>query len=62
MATTKTAEHSRSKAGPPKNGGDWLHVDDYPIPDSNAGYLDLELSALFSIDASDSLYYGYTPP
>src|SRR5437763_485863 len=35
MATTKTAEHSRSGVDS-KDDGEWLHIDDSPMPGSNA--------------------------
>ncbi|KAH8708395.1 hypothetical protein GQ44DRAFT_466355 [Phaeosphaeriaceae sp. PMI808] len=57
-ATTKTAEHSRLGVAPSKDGGDWLHIDDFPMPDSNAsGSLNPGVSALFGADASGSLDY-----
>ncbi|KAH8688595.1 hypothetical protein GQ44DRAFT_734520 [Phaeosphaeriaceae sp. PMI808] len=58
MATTKTAEHSHLGVAPSKDDGDWLHNDDFPMPDSNAsGSLDPGVSALFGADASGSLDY-----
>ncbi|KAH8708423.1 hypothetical protein GQ44DRAFT_731613 [Phaeosphaeriaceae sp. PMI808] len=58
MATTKTAEHSRLGVAPSKDDGNWLHIDDFPMPDSNAsGSLDPGVSALFGADASGSLDY-----
>ena len=36
MATTKTAEHSRSGVGSSKDDGEWFHIDDFPMPNSNA--------------------------
>jgi hypothetical protein len=50
-ATTKKAEHSRSGVGSSKDGGEWFHIDDFPMPDSNAS-----LPTLFeAADASGSV-------
>lgn len=35
MAITKTAEHSCSGVSS-KDDGEWFHIDDFPMPDSNA--------------------------
>ena len=36
MATTKTAEHSCSGVSSSKDDGEWLHIDDFPMPGSSA--------------------------
>jgi hypothetical protein len=53
---TKTAEHSRSGVGSSKDDGEWFHIDDFPMPGSNAS------CSLDPADASGSLHHGITPP
>jgi hypothetical protein len=59
-----TTNHSRSGVGFSKNDGDWFHIDDFPMPDSNAlRSLDPGVTALLgATDASDLLDHGITCP
>lgn len=48
-ATAKIAGQNRSGISSSKDDGDWLHIDNFPTPDSNAS-----LPALFGAATSDS--------
>jgi hypothetical protein len=63
-ATTKTAEYSRSGVGSSEDDGEWFHIDDLPMPDSNASRsLDPGVPALLgAANASGSLDFSITRP
>lgn len=62
IATAKMAEHSRLGAGSSKDEGEWFHIDDFPMPDSNAlRSLDPAVPAPFgAAGTSGSLDHGIT--
>lgn len=64
IATTKTAEHSRSEVSFSEGNGESLHIDDLPLPDLVASRsFDPAVPVPFgAAGASGSLDYGITHP